>query len=104
MTHTVPLLQFQPFSERIANIDVDVFHRVGHRFEEASEDSFTYFYQALQKWNVLNMSENYQALRKEIGYDLQTLPQLLARKEQIVSILLKYLSDANVLSLQAILE
>lgn len=96
--------KFQPFSERIANIDVDIFHRVGHRFEEASEDSNTFFYQALQKWNILNMSENYHALRKEIGFDIQTLPQLLAQKERIVSVLLKYLSEANVLSLQATLE
>lgn len=97
-------LQFQRFSERIASINVDIFHHVPHRYEEDSEESETFFYQSLQKWNVLNLSESYDLLRKQITNNVQTLPQLLTQKERLVSVLLNYLSNSNLLSLQAALE
>lgn len=95
--------QFQPFSERIANIDVDVFHRVGHKYEDDSEGSETYFHKALEKWGDLNLTENFEAFRKEIPAT-HTLPQLLQQKDDVVTVLIKYIKLKNPLSLQPILE
>lgn len=97
--------QFQPFSERIANIDVDVFHRVGH-LNEIEEDNanITYFYKTLQKCNDLNLSKSYESLKKNIGPNIETLPQLLTQKNRIVTVLSQCLEEADPLSLQPCLE
>lgn len=95
--------KFQPFSERIANIDVDVFHRVGHKNENDSEGSGTYFHEALEKWGDLNLTESFEAFRKEIPAT-HTLPQVLQQKDDIVAILIKYINLKNPLCLQPILE
>ncbi|XP_012286717.1 small subunit processome component 20 homolog [Orussus abietinus] len=95
--------KFKPFSERISEIDVDVFHRVSHRNEDDSEVEETYFHEALQKWNVLNLSESYCSFKKEVR-NIVTLPQLLNSKQHVVDTLMKYLKMKDVLSLQPILE
>ena len=95
--------QFQPFSERITNIDVDVFHRVSHKYESDSEGSETYFRKALEKWSDLNLTQSFDAFRKEVPAT-HTLPQILQRKDEIVAVLIKHIKVANPLSLQPILE
>ncbi|XP_012255555.2 small subunit processome component 20 homolog [Athalia rosae] len=96
--------KFKPFSERIADIDVDVFHRVSHRNEETDDDEIeTHFHIALQKWNVLNLTENYTNFKKEVQ-GIVTLPQLLHSKIQVIDALLKYLNLKDILCLQPILE
>ncbi|KAL1130996.1 hypothetical protein AAG570_012235, partial [Ranatra chinensis] len=95
--------QFQPFSERISNINVDVFHRVKHAFEEETEED-TYLYQALEKWALLNCSEPFEELQREITSDVKILPQVLALKDHLVKVLLNHLAAKNPLSLQAALE
>ncbi|XP_047005132.1 small subunit processome component 20 homolog [Schistocerca americana] len=94
--------KFQPFSERIANIDIDVFHRVRHKFEDADEDD-TYMHQCLQKWNVLNLTDSYDNFKRELP-NVQTLPLILNQKEVIVAVILKHLAAKDPLSLQPILE
>ncbi|XP_046606050.1 small subunit processome component 20 homolog [Neodiprion virginianus] len=95
--------KFKPFSERIADIDVDVFHRVSHRNEAESDEVETHFYQCLHKWSVLNLTENYTNLKKELR-GIVTLPQLLNSKEHVIDALLKYLRLKDTLCLQPILE
>jgi len=95
--------QFQPFSERIANIDVDVFHRVGHKYEDDSEGSETYFHKAIEKWGDLNLTESFEAFRKEIPA-IHTLPHPLQQKDVVVEILIKYIKLKKPLCLQPILE
>ncbi|GLV33838.1 uncharacterized protein CBL_11277 [Carabus blaptoides fortunei] len=96
--------KFRPFAERIADINVDIFHRVAHPNEEEESDELEcFFHQAIQKWNVLNLTESYEAFRKEV-YGVITLPQLLHKKEHIVDVLLKHLKLRNPLSLQPLLE
>jgi U3 small nucleolar RNA-associated protein 20 len=80
-----------------------VFHRVRHRYEEESEEE-TYFYQTLEKWVVLNCSECFEQLRREITRDVQTLPQLLVLKDHLVHVLLKHLEAKDPLNLHAVLE
>ncbi|XP_068083874.1 small subunit processome component 20 homolog [Anabrus simplex] len=95
--------KFQPFAERIANIDIDVFHRVGHKFEDDSDENDTFLHQSLQKWNVLNLSESYESLKADLPC-VQTLPLLLNQKHEVVSVLQKHLEIKHPLCLQALLE
>ncbi|XP_031840626.2 small subunit processome component 20 homolog [Nomia melanderi] len=95
--------QFKPFSERISEIDVDVFHRVAHRNEEVDEDAETYFYQTLKKWNFLNLTEEYCNFKKTVR-NIVTLPQLINQKQFVIDTLLEYLKKKDVLFLQPILE
>ena len=97
------LPQFKPFSERITEIDVDVFHRVTHRNEDEAEEIETYFHETLLKWNVLNLTDGYTAFRKEVR-DIITLPQLLHKKQHVIDTLMLYLRKRDPLFLQPILE
>ncbi|KAK7865447.1 hypothetical protein R5R35_002325 [Gryllus longicercus] len=94
--------RFQPFSERISHLDVDVFHRIGHKNEEYDEEE-TFLYQAIRKWNVLNLSEGYEELRKELP-PVQTLPMLLHGRDLVIDVILKHLAKRNPLSLETILD
>ncbi|XP_023019456.2 LOW QUALITY PROTEIN: small subunit processome component 20 homolog [Leptinotarsa decemlineata] len=97
--------KFLTFSERIAQIDVDVFHKVAHEYESQSDENESYFYQTIIKWNVLNLSEAYDSFRKEIRADnLVTLPQILISKDRVIEILLKHLKLQNPLSIQTLLD
>ena len=97
--------QFKRFSERVSEIDVDVFHRVAHRYEEQDEEAVeTFFFQTLQKWSVLNLTEGYTAFKKEVR-NIVTLPQLLNQKQYVIDVLMKYLKQKdNAIYLQPILE
>ncbi|CAG9813428.1 unnamed protein product [Phaedon cochleariae] len=91
--------------ERISQVDVDVFHKVAHEYENQDDDNESYFCQSLAKWNVLNLTEGYDAFRKEIqGQNYITLPQLLLSKDHIIEILLKHLRFKNALYIQPLLE
>ncbi|XP_003702176.2 small subunit processome component 20 homolog [Megachile rotundata] len=94
--------QFKPFSERINEVDVDVFHRVAHRNEENDEVE-TYFHETLQKWNFLNLTEGYCSFKKEVR-DVVTLTQLINQKEFVVNKLIEYLKKKDISFLQPILE
>ncbi|CAH2002387.1 unnamed protein product [Acanthoscelides obtectus] len=97
--------KFLPFAERIANIDVDVFHKVSHEYEDQYEENESYFHQTIEKWNVLNLSEGYEAFRKEVrDHEIITLPQLLLVKERVTETLLKHLKLRDTLYLQPLLE
>ncbi|KYN12679.1 Small subunit processome component 20 like protein [Trachymyrmex cornetzi] len=99
----VNVFRFKPFSERITEIDVDVFHRVAHRNEDEAEEIETYFHETLLKWNVLNLTDGYTAFRKEVR-DIITLPQLLHKKQHVIDTLMLYLRKRDPLFLQPILE
>ncbi|XP_001952794.2 small subunit processome component 20 homolog [Acyrthosiphon pisum] len=97
--------KFQPFSERISEIDVDVFHRVGHSNEDLDDTQKTRFSQAIERWNDLNRSESYNQLCSNLKQSqLESLPQLLARKHEISQVLFKYMDDSDPLSIQAAFE
>ncbi|EFA12725.1 small subunit processome component 20 homolog [Tribolium castaneum] len=97
--------KFQPFAERIANIDIDIFHRVGHSNEADDETSECFFHQAMENWSILNLTEGFDNFKKEIkAHTLVTLPQLILDKERVVEVLLKHLRLRNFLSLQPLLD
>ncbi|KAJ8935873.1 hypothetical protein NQ318_019457, partial [Aromia moschata] len=97
--------KFLPFSDRIANIDVDIFHKVVHEYEVQAEEQTSYFYQAIEKWNVLNLTEGYETFQKDIkAQNFITLQQVLLSKDHIVEVLTKHLKLKNPLYLQPLLE
>lgn len=100
----VLVFQFQTFSERVAAVDIDVFHRIRGAFSQSPDEVDTFFHETLEKWNVLNCTESFEKFRKELGTDVQSLALLLVHKERIVEVLIKYLEAKNVCSLQPILE
>lgn len=104
MSINYPIFQFLPFSERINDIDVNVFHKVGHEYE-LQEESESYFHQAVEKWSVLNLTEGYDQFQKEIKIkDLISLPQVLLSKNHLTQTLIKHLQYKNPLCLQPLLE
>jgi len=79
-------------------------YHIGHRNEELDEEeNATYFQQTIQKWNVLNLSEEYNYFSKRCR-KIVTLPQLLHQKDFVVDLLLERLSTATNLSQQPLLE
>ena len=97
------MLQFQTFSERISNIDIDVFHRVKHPFEEDDDVQSSHFSNCLNKWNNENFAPEFIELKKKLPFDI-SLPQLLARKSEIAEVLTAHLKSCDVDSLQPALE
>lgn len=79
-------------------------YRIEHVNEKPDEDQ-SYFYQTHQKWTVLNLTDEFTALEKQLrGVITTTLPQLLHHKNKIVETLLSRLDQATTLSLQPLLE
>ncbi|XP_011860993.1 PREDICTED: small subunit processome component 20 homolog [Vollenhovia emeryi] len=98
------VFRFKPFSERVTEIDVDIFHRLAHRNENVAEDDVvTHFHETLKKWNVLNLTEGYTAFKRQVR-DIVTLPQLLHKKQHVIDTLMLYLRKRDPLFLQPILE
>ena len=59
---------------------------------------------AIKKWVVLNLSAKWKEFRSEIGYETQTLPQLLNNKEKIINVFIKNIRHQDELSYQPVLE
>jgi len=78
---------------------------VGHSNENVEDTQKTRFALAIERWNDLNRSESYNELCNELKpLQLESLPQLLARKQEIAQVLFAYLDNSNPLSIQAAFE
>ncbi|XP_017079026.1 small subunit processome component 20 homolog [Drosophila eugracilis] len=98
--------RFKSFGDRVNEIDLRhlALYHIGHRNEELEEEeNATYFQQTIQKWNVLNLTEEYNYFSKRCR-KIVTLPQLLHQKDFVVDLLLERLSTATNLSQQPLLE
>ncbi|XP_043645903.1 small subunit processome component 20 homolog [Drosophila teissieri] len=98
--------RFKSFGDRVNEIDLRhlALYHIGHRNEELDEEeNATYFQQTIQKWNVLNLTEEYNYFSKRCR-KIVTLPQLLHQKDFVVDLLLERLSTATNLSQQPLLE
>lgn len=97
-------MQFLPFADRVANIHVDVIHRIGHRNEEQDEEETeSYFHTAVGKWSDLNCSQGWLEFKTEVK-DVQSLAQLVLLKERVASSILQHLERKDPLTVQALLE
>jgi len=78
---------------------------VGHSNENVEDTQKTRFILAIERWNDLNRSESYNELCNNLKpLQLESLPQLLARKQEIAQVLLTYLDNSDPLSIQAAFE
>ncbi|XP_062128311.1 small subunit processome component 20 homolog [Drosophila sulfurigaster albostrigata] len=98
--------RFKSFTERVNEIDLRhlALYHIGHKNEQLEEvENETYFQQTLQKWNVLNLTEEYNYFSKRCR-NIVTLPQLLHQKDFVIDLLLERLATATTLSQQPLLE
>ncbi|PZC82298.1 hypothetical protein B5X24_HaOG210854 [Helicoverpa armigera] len=97
--------RFVPFAERINAIDIRhaALYHIEHAYAQQPEENETHFFVALQKWHVLNLTENFKKFRKEV-FGIITVPQLVHKKEEVVDILERYLNLEDQLCLQPLLE
>ncbi|XP_017027421.1 small subunit processome component 20 homolog [Drosophila kikkawai] len=105
-TKNTNTFRFKSFGDRVNEIDLRhlALYHIGHRNEELDEEeNATYFQQTIQKWNVLNLTEEYNYFSKRCR-KIVTLPQLLHQKEFVVDLLLERLATATNLSQQPLLE
>ena len=95
--------RFQGFSERIANIKVDVVRIIGKR-SEVPEEKDTFIGEALTKWNEINCTLHYQEFSMKVRPYVQSLAQLLYHIKEVIALVKEYLRTADSLSVQALLD
>ncbi|CAB3248283.1 unnamed protein product [Arctia plantaginis] len=102
---TTNTFRFVPFAERINGIDIRhaALYHIEHAYTQQPDENESHFFVALQKWHVLNLTENFKKFRKEV-FGIITVPQLLHKKEEVIKILDKYLKLEDPLCLQPLLE
>ncbi|KAK4356824.1 hypothetical protein RND71_022434 [Anisodus tanguticus] len=93
---------FKTFSERIEDVDIDVYRNLDPLKAEPSEGS-SFFLDCLTEWRELNTAEDFISFYEEIFPLVQTLPQIILQKELIVANLLSRLHMKGRLSLEPIL-
>ena len=97
-------LQFKSFNDRISEIDIrkSALYHVDYE-NYLCNGNQSNFHQTIQKWSVLNLTEEYVKFHQKVR-DIITLPQLLHRKEFVLEHLYECLDKATNLSLQPLLE
>ncbi|GMH20278.1 hypothetical protein Nepgr_022119 [Nepenthes gracilis] len=94
---------FKTFSQRIQDIEVDVFRSLEPMKSEPSPGS-SFFLDCLIQWRELNTAEDFISFYEEMMPFVQTLPLVLLHKELIISKLLSRLQMEGRLSLEPILR
>ncbi|XP_061369187.1 uncharacterized protein LOC133312060 isoform X1 [Gastrolobium bilobum] len=94
---------FKSFSERVDEIDINVYRSLEKVKAEPSEGS-SFFRDCLIEWRELNTAEDFISLYEEIMPYTQTLPLVLLHKESLISKLLSRLQIKSRLSLEPILR
>ncbi|KAI7751942.1 hypothetical protein M8C21_008264, partial [Ambrosia artemisiifolia] len=94
---------FKTFSQRVEEIDVDVFRSLDPLKQEPSEGS-SFFRDCLVEWRELNTAEDFISFYEEMLPLVQTLPQIILQKEIILSSLLSRLDMKGRLSVEPILR
>ncbi|KAG8540110.1 hypothetical protein GDO81_019819, partial [Engystomops pustulosus] len=94
---------FQNFSERLANVNINIIHRID-RTESYSEIVETYFFEGLQKWRDLNLTENFVSFYREVANKCQSFHLLVYHQKDIVQSLKTHLEVKNSLAYQPLLD
>ncbi|KAJ1735521.1 hypothetical protein LPJ72_001828, partial [Coemansia sp. Benny D160-2] len=95
--------RFKSFNQRIDAIEIGVSRRIVRDFDEP-EDHGSYFAEALDKWSELNCTKDFTDLSAQLRSHRQSLAQILYHKEEIVSILISYLSLDHALVVESVLD
>ncbi|KAK3414700.1 hypothetical protein EUGRSUZ_H00030 [Eucalyptus grandis] len=94
---------FKTFSQRLEEIEIDVYKSLDRIKSEPSEGS-SFFRDCLVEWRELNTTEDFISYYEEIMPLVQTLPLVLLHKEVIISKLLSRLQMKARLSLEPIIR
>ncbi|XP_072311103.1 small subunit processome component 20 homolog [Eucyclogobius newberryi] len=95
--------RFLTFAERLANVNIDVIHRID-RTGSYAEEVETYFSEGLTKWRDLNLTENFTTFLKEVTNKCQSFNLLVFHQKSIVESLKMHLAIKNSLALQPLLD
>ncbi|KAK3603374.1 hypothetical protein CHS0354_025985 [Potamilus streckersoni] len=95
--------RFQTFSERIANINIDVIHQIKQQ-EETPGETGTYFYQALENWVELNCTKHFTDFYHQVHDKVQTFPQLVHHEDFLVESLQIHLQIQDCQALEPLLD
>ncbi|XP_068304217.1 uncharacterized protein [Pyrus communis] len=93
---------FKNFSERLDDVEIDVFRSLDKVKSEPHEGS-TFFRDCLIEWRELNTAEDFISFYEQMTPLVQTLPLILLHKETIISELVSRLQMDARLSLEPIL-
>ncbi|OVA05421.1 Down-regulated-in-metastasis protein [Macleaya cordata] len=94
---------FKNFSQRIEEIEIDVYRNLESLKSEPSDGS-SFLKDCLIQWRELNTAEDFISFYEEMMPWVQTLPQVLLHKETIMSKLISRLQFKARLSLEPILR
>ncbi|XP_068632256.1 small subunit processome component 20 homolog [Battus philenor] len=102
---TTNTFRFIPFAERINSIDIRhaALYHIEHAYASHPEENETHFHLAIQKWHVLNLTENFKKFKKEV-FGVVTIEQLVHKKQEVLDTVEKYLKLEDQLCLQPLLE
>ncbi|KAJ3672155.1 hypothetical protein LUZ60_006876 [Juncus effusus] len=93
---------FKSFSQRVAEINIDVFRSLDPIKSEPTVGS-SFFRETLIQWRELNTAEDFITFYERMMPLVQTLPQIILHREKIFSELLSRLNMQAHLSLEPIL-
>ncbi|XP_038143159.1 small subunit processome component 20 homolog [Cyprinodon tularosa] len=95
--------RFLTFAERLANVNIDVIHRID-RTGSYAEEVDTYFSEGLTKWRDLNLTEHFTTFLKEVANKSQSFNMLVFHQKSIVESLKTHLAVKNSLAYQPLLD
>ncbi|XP_020586518.1 small subunit processome component 20 homolog [Phalaenopsis equestris] len=93
---------FKSFSQRVEEINIDVFRSL-EQVKSEPKDGSSFFREALLHWRELCTAEDFISFYEEMMPLVQTLPQIILHKEFIFSELVRRLQVRAKLSLEPIL-
>ncbi|XP_072511808.1 small subunit processome component 20 homolog [Notamacropus eugenii] len=95
--------RFLTFAERLGNVNIDIIHRID-RTASYDEEVETYFYEGLQKWRELNLTEHFGKFYKEVVGKCQSFNQLVYHQGEIALSLKTHLQIKHSLAYQPLLD
>ncbi|EGC30023.1 hypothetical protein DICPUDRAFT_84000 [Dictyostelium purpureum] len=104
LTSKANSFRFQTFSEKISNIDINIFNKVGDVVIELEDDNDSYFHQTILAWRELNLTQHFNNFTIHIRKYHNSLPEIIIHKEKIIDILLQHISIDNSTALKPLLS
>ncbi|XP_031599328.1 small subunit processome component 20 homolog [Oreochromis aureus] len=95
--------RFLTFAERLANVNINVIHRID-RTGSYAEEVETYFSEGLTKWRDLNLTIHFTTFLKEVSNKSQSFNMLVFHQKSIVESLKTHLAVQNSLAYQPLLD
>uniref|UniRef100_A0A3P8T435 UTP20 small subunit processome component n=1 Tax=Amphiprion percula TaxID=161767 RepID=A0A3P8T435_AMPPE len=95
--------RFLTFAERLANVNIDVIHRID-RTGAYAEEVETYFSEGLAKWRDLNLTEHFTTFLKEVSNKSQSFNMLVFHQKSVVESLKTHLAVKESLAYQPLLD